>query len=71
MMSVTDLIRDAISLTNDVARLSGEVKELAKETRQVQMQQNDNIHELDKRIYRIENMLEFAERLKPLDKPKP
>lgn len=69
MMSVTDLIRDAISLTSDVARLSTEVKELAKETRQIQRLQNDNIHELDKRIYRIENMLEFAERLKPLDKP--
>lgn len=69
MMSVTDLIRDAISLTSDVARLSTEVKELAKETRQIQRLQNDNIHELDKRIYRLENMLEFAERLKPLDKP--
>ena len=68
-MSVTDLIRDAISLTNDVARLSGEVKELAKEVRQVQRLQNESIHELDKRIYRIENMIEFAERLKPLDKP--
>jgi len=69
MMSVTDLIRDAISLTSDVARLSTEVKELAKEARQIQRLQNDNIHELDKRIYRLENMLEFAERLKPLDKP--
>jgi len=68
-MSVTDLIRDAISLTSDVARLSTEVKELAKEARQIQRLQNDNIHELDKRIYRLENMLEFAERLKPLDKP--
>ena len=68
-MSLTDTIIDAINLTNDVARLSDNVKHLAKDIRETQQKQAEKIHELDKRIFKLENILEFAEKLGALQKP--
>ena len=67
-MSLTNVIKDAINLTNDVARLSDDVKSLARDIRETQQQQTDKIHALDKRIFKLENMLEFAEKLKAIEK---
>ena len=66
-MSLTNVIKDAINLTNDVARLSDDVKSLARDIRETQQKQTEKIHELDKRIFKLENMLEFAEKLKALE----
>ncbi len=61
-MSVTKLIKDAISLTGDVERLAKEVSSVSHRMNATQEKQTDKIHDLDKRISRIENMLEFAEK---------
>ena len=67
-MSITNLIKDAISLTSDVERLGFEVKDIAQEMRQIQSAQTERIHTLDKRVAKLENMIEFAERFTRLQK---
>ncbi len=64
-MSLTNLIRDAISLTNDVARISDDISELAKEMRGGNQDLVAKIHHLDKRLMKLENMVEFAEKFVP------
>jgi hypothetical protein len=61
-MSLTRLIKDAISLTSDVERLAKEVSSVSKAMREVEEKQTEKIHALDKRVMRLETMLEFAEK---------
>ena len=42
-MSLTNVIKDAINLTNDVARLSDNVKSLARDIRETQQKQTEKI----------------------------
>jgi hypothetical protein len=60
MSKVIDIIKDALRLADKVEALSNKTSEMAKEHREEIKDLRQEIHEIDKRLVRMESMLEFA-----------
>ena len=61
MSKVIDIIKDALRLADKVEVLSNKTSEMAKEHRQEVKELRQQIHEMDKRLVRLESMVEFAQ----------
>ena len=61
MSKVIDIIKDALRLADKVESLSNKTSEMAKEHREEIKDLRQQIHEIDKRLVRLESMVEFAQ----------
>jgi len=61
MSKVIDIIKDALRLADKVETLSNKTSDMAKEHREEVKDLRQQIHEIDKRLVRLESMVEFAQ----------
>lgn len=61
MSKVIDIIKDALRLADKVELLSNKTSDMAQEHRNEVKDLRDQIHAIDKRLVRLESMLEFAQ----------
>lgn len=61
MSKVIEIVRDALRLTEKVEELSNKTSEITKEHRNEVKELRGMIHELDKRLVRMESLVEFAQ----------
>lgn len=62
MTKVVDIIKDALRLTDKVEELSNKVTEMARAYREDSRDMQNKLHELDKRLVRIESLVEFTQK---------
>jgi len=67
MSKVIDAITEAIKLADRVETLSEKVSEMARASRDDSKDLQFQIHELDKRLVRIESLIEFSQKQKNLE----
>jgi len=58
---VIEIVRDALRLTDKVEELSNKTTAITKEHREELKELREVIHALDKRLVRLESLVEFAQ----------